>query len=1519
MSRPSIPASGRVLLAACLPLALVGLNVVGVASAGGAGGGALVAEPVLSATAVGVRELFGASPLEAPGEVWGMGKGMREDVDIVRYTAADGWERLPNPIGPDGGPVSSIRIPERATAGRTTPSGGVATVAYLGAGEGAPEALLVRDPGGQFRAVEPAAGILEGEAQLFQYTTAGASSWVKLAAVDEPGGGTGAFVVPTPGGRTITGILHYDGSAWSREPICLNPAAAPPASCQAPKTGFSVIAIDASGPDNAWLLARVPRTGPFTPGEGIVLLHREAGQWRKQALGGALGALYATEEATVAESKVVFSAREQGQPLTVTPTGIWVDASLAIGSRSAPLSDATIYYDIDPSDPERGKVTGSWCDLPESTPASVTRALCTATLGADLPSGQGRSFAWPGSAPGEFGTRAITGVGQGAMLIFENGAFTRIPLAGNGGGSAGAALSAPDQGWLGPSYRLTREPVPSGIVPWPVPFRRPLTAIAPQPGAPVAGLSSQALAVGARGQVARYLPGEGWQPESLLTGSGARATPNLRGVAWPAPGRAYAVGDEGAMWLWRAGSGLWEADPGSPPNLIRGDFTGIAFDPTEPERGYAVGKQGLLLSYGRRWTQDPLPPGLNPEANLTAVAFAGHEALATWTLAVPPKRNSEPEYIGGLIVNDGSGWRLEPQASEALAAAEPAFEEVAPWRVAGLSDGGAVIASITGAVIERDSAAAPWHPATGTALGYPSALAAIREGGQVRGILSVEGNPIGQSTETFVRASDAPQADGQPPAGQAPLLTEPYPLAKDGFVVRQTATGWRDEQRQSYPAPPPPTDQRSGRQLDLPRIPDPVLALLISPDGSHGWAVGGQTGEIAPEVGSSAYLKEGLQTGSAMRYGADAAPPANAAGVPIPLPTGAATFAVGGNAQCLGDCADLAGTGIGPDVWLRSAIAKAAGIGGLRAFLYTGSGVSSALDPSKVSANDFGEEEAAYARRLGSAAGPLPVFATPSRSDLYQSSLAKFAGAFVGFGAPLGSAPPRPGITPTSGGDRAAGNFSYSFESSSGAGAEPVRVLVLDPSIEPLDTEKQCWLAQQLAGAKEAGAPSIVLANREVADTPLRQLLVTGSNATTAAACPSAAPGAASAYFFDHPERNVISSLSWGNASIPAFGTGTLGYTRIPESIRNQYVSASGFLLASVNTRARNPASNIAPVTARLIPSIGSLAIDAVDGTLLRRSQTALFQALARRPLAGISCSGNEAPRTCEEVKPDSYLQIPARCFGQSCGAEILPEYEFVSSRPDIADFVATDPASVNPRALLLKDGKPVPDPRSGLLCAFNAGQTTVTVTTGGLTYSVPVTVQRGSVERPCGTVPRTDLAVRQPAVAPPPATAPSSTPTFTNPSGSLPPPPPPQPAPVTPPAPIPAPTPPAPAPQPPPAFFAPAPALTPVVVIVPPPPPPAAQTTPPSGTSPVTQPVTSPNPEEEDEVAVDVVHHMNAEHLPGPGHGAFAPLAPSRPGLLPLIPLLALLAATGATIGLRTLVQPDLARAGVPSSTGSR
>src|SRR5208282_5550537 len=277
------------------------------------------------------------------------------------------------------------------------------------------------------------------------------------------------------------------------------------------------------------------------------------------------------------------------------------------------------------------------------------------------------------------------------------------------------------------------------LSPWPVSFRHALLAVAPQPQAPAGTLGSEALAVGTDGAVARYMPGLGWLPEALVSASGRRQTPRLRAVAWPAPNRAYAVGDEGQMWLWRGEVDRWEPDPAA-PYQFEGNLLGIAFEASNPARGFAVGQGGVLLAYGKSWTQQPLPaespcPEGSPQtsrctwadASFTSVSFAGSEAIVAYR--VLPETDTD-RYVGGLIVNDGSGWHIDRGAAEAMGSA-------VPWATAGLPDGGAAF-SASDSVFEREGPQAPWKQTATPFPGSsgPGSLSLFHEGAAVRVIAS---------------------------------------------------------------------------------------------------------------------------------------------------------------------------------------------------------------------------------------------------------------------------------------------------------------------------------------------------------------------------------------------------------------------------------------------------------------------------------------------------------------------------------------------------------------------------------------------------------------------------------------------------------------------------------------------------------------------------------------------------------------------------------------------------------------
>ena len=110
----------------------------------------------------------------------------------------------------------------------------------------------------------------------------------------------------------------------------------------------------------------------------------------------------------------------------------------------------------------------------------------------------------------------------------------------------------------------------------------------------------------------------------------------------------------------------------------------------------------------------------------------------------------------------------------------------------------------------------------------------------------------------------------------------------------------------------------------------------------------------------------------------------------------------------------------------------------------------------------------------------------------------------------------------------------------------------------------------------------------------------------------------------------------------------------------DNFHGASGFSARAGRIRHARLDHQRRAVTARLIPNIGELALEASDGVLLRRSNAALFDALARRPRAG-GRAGN-ATRTTEV---DPYIPIPSVCVGPACATSILPEYTLTSSNPD--------------------------------------------------------------------------------------------------------------------------------------------------------------------------------------------------------------------------------------------------------------
>jgi hypothetical protein len=1464
------------LAGALLALAVIGLLAATGATPRAAGQAGVGGEPfVYTDDSVPAQDvtMIGATPAEAGGgldETWGLGDGSTGPV-LVRYTREGGWSLGPGLQGEGGASVTGFEMdtPE-AFSSHSGPSPVAGQMTADGAGvlagsveEGKQQVLLVREPdnpANAFRETKPVPeGDLEHGEKLF-----GLQRAPLIVPLDESGGHAGAFVAPVKE-HSSSGeeqILHWGGEKeeWTKERIEL------PASANS--AAFRVLGIGASSLENAWLLGQLSSSG------AVALFRRqvEGGEavWKPVALksGGEAG-----EPLTVDGEQISIPGFQkenvQTQVLTVTEQGVWID-----GERPTARASTTTFFEAEGAG--GAPALTSWCTLERSAPGTppCEQNGKIYTLPHALPTSASRSLAWANSSSSTpFGERVITGLPEGASLRLDGESFTTVlGLGGSGpedeGATYGAAFTSPTDGWLGNArlpVHLTLEPPVSRLAPWPVSFRHALTAVAPQPGtatqpAPIGSLSSEALAVGDLGEVARYKPGQGWLPESLLGPGGQRQEPRLRAVAWPTPNRAYAVGDsenqsgqpEIQMWLWRGETGLWEPDPAAPDNF-RGNLLGIAFDPGEPSLGYAVGQSGVLLRYGKTWTQEPYPSespcphSTSPRctwanASFTSIVFAGSEAIVAYR--VLPNTSIE-HYEGGLLVNSGSGWHIDQGAQAAMGSN-------VPWAVAGLGDGGAAFGA-SETVYEREAPGAPWK-ATSTPYpggGQPASLALFREGGALR----VVATGTVPNTDLVERVAEAPP--GSPPA-----LIAPYPLGSsaEAGVLRQTATGWSDEEHELNDAKEPEGNWSS---YDEVYQPDPISAVLVNPEGgSQGWAVGGF---VEPEAHGGV-----LDTADVDRYPAEGGAPPGIGVSPIRAESNEATFAIGGNAQCAAPCAARANARIGPDVWLSTALERAH-IPGVRAFLYTGPRLVSphaTTGPKEtVDTIDYASELGRYATILG--ASQLPVYAAASPTDLDEAgSEGPFEEAFSPFASPFGDGPEQPGLTrvfkaeaPCHGASECPSAY-YTLESTS-HGNEAVRVIMLDGTAE-LEPPQVEWLKRELSEAKKAERPAIVVGNPD-----LSAEIAAGGHPEAVPVVRALIEGGASAYFFDSPEQNVKLTLQLPgvNGTVTAFGSGTLGYVKYETEATGEFLGASGFLLGQVNTATRNPATNKAEVTAQLIPNVGELALEAEGGTLLRRSRAALFDALARRPRAGnrTTAGGTASPET------NPYIQIPATCRGSICQTEgLFPKYEFISSNAHIGGFVKqnllAEPKGLEP--LYNAKGEPEREPEvngesisteSGLFCAYNAtsaGQPiTITVRAGGLSASLPVTIQAGSVREPCGTVPLGALTSPEQAPAPAPAPPPVSPAPTPAPASAPPPVPPPPPVVATPPPARATPVPPAP-------FLIQQPLPFVGVAIVPPPLPTPAEPTPPSGTSAVTSPVAQKE-EEEDEATESASAQAAAYHAP--------------------------------------------------------
>jgi photosystem II stability/assembly factor-like uncharacterized protein len=860
---------------------------------------------------------------------------------------------------------------------------------------------------------------------------------------------------------------------------------------------------------------------------------------------------------------------------------------------------------------------------------------------------------------------------QEAVDIYARGRWTSV-LAPGHGPEGGDAFTGPDAGWLGGKKALGQ---------WSAQESSSLLTSWPLPDR--SPLTSVALAPGSRaatsesGALAVGLDGTTMRYDASTGWQVEPAAPrahhlNLLGVAFDGPSSAFAVGQFGVILHWDGTS--WSEDPQS-ISLTQSQLNALAF--AANGEGWAVGTSGTILHYdGQHWSIEDPPPAESGE-NISSVAVAGSETFAV---------------AGGNLIEHkpGGGWA---KVDESLLPSNPKPASHQLRLVAGLPDGG-VIAAGRSIMLVRDGTGKGFEYAEQPLSGIAVALTPFRNAvGKLRAYVSVA-----------------------PPVNQLSAEVAGFPPG-DGELLRQTESGWQDLSRSQYAG-----NAISG---DGAIKNDPVLAVASDQTGEHAWIVGGYDGtEDAAHQGTTEVLSArpaGWRTASIWRYDTtgNAQPSGLASAAPsLPAKPGVVSFAFFTSPECKVQCSAVPNAQ--PDVNLSTAakqIAAYAAQPGGPAFAMLGGNAVGPLEHEKGAepATDF-----AHLPELLAPLDHLPTFAAIGRSD--QPYEASFSEAFAEAPEPFGAGAPVAGIAPVSSGSQTPNgdvHRYYAFDTSQNGAT--LRVIVLDDVEGQLEagtttTGQRGWLEEQLSAAHQRGLATLV-----VAATPLQSLREGESLAALLASSGVMAVFTTSERRLDE-HRLIPEHPSPGAPQIPEYEGASLGYQK-PQN------NGVKWYFVSADTKARE-------VHVAAVPVIESLALRPLEGLSVARSLTLQFEAIARRPPGTLATIAGRTEEPSEPGEPfpgfDNYVEIPA----PSCGSRpcVQPSYTFASSDPTIGAFVEpSGPGSPLPK--LNGDGHPVPSSTSNLFCAYNAGTTVVSITTGLLSYSLPVTVKPGGFGSPCGTV----------------------------------------------------------------------------------------------------------------------------------------------------------------------------------------
>ncbi len=258
-------------------------------------------------------------------------------------------------------------------------------------------------------------------------------------------------------------MLHWDGSSWHREAIETPPSA----------TEFEVLAIGASSPQNAWLLARYRRrtAGRSRCSTGA----RQAAAPRCGRRSRPAPAANPGPPIEIAGETLDEPGRDQAQLLTVTLDG---GVARRAAARRARARDPLLHPRRRNARQLRRAV------VPDSRQLSGRHRTGRKRMRTAPPSRTARrdyslSFAWPGAGYGE---RIVTGGFDGRLLRLSGVRMEAVnslgsQLTSDPGATFGAAFSellrrlARQHADPGAHHDARQAAAPSKLSPWPVPFR----------------------------------------------------------------------------------------------------------------------------------------------------------------------------------------------------------------------------------------------------------------------------------------------------------------------------------------------------------------------------------------------------------------------------------------------------------------------------------------------------------------------------------------------------------------------------------------------------------------------------------------------------------------------------------------------------------------------------------------------------------------------------------------------------------------------------------------------------------------------------------------------------------------------------------------------------------------------------------------------------------------------------------------------------------------------------------------